>query len=145
MYVAGYKFKVLSPVFTVHWGLQTRKSRPAWRERQNSVNRKHFEVFKKEVFARYTRDPLKMIKNPRWSSYLYTDNHSTVLLRWFALVTLILYMFVVYMVLILNRRLRFFFKCNLLHLLTDESACRAQRSCGSIYIYIYSLKVTNTM
>ncbi|XP_008206491.1 uncharacterized protein LOC100114967 isoform X3 [Nasonia vitripennis] len=64
MYVAGYKFKVLSPTFTVHWGLQTRKSRPAWRERQNSVNRKHFEVFKKEVFARYMRDPLKMLKNP---------------------------------------------------------------------------------
>ncbi|XP_014210479.1 beta-1,4-glucuronyltransferase 1 [Copidosoma floridanum] len=63
MYVAGYKFKVLSPTFTVHWGLQTRKSRPAWRERQNSLNRKHFEVFKKEVFARYTRDPLKMLKS----------------------------------------------------------------------------------
>uniref|UniRef100_A0ABD2VZG3 Beta-1,4-glucuronyltransferase 1 n=1 Tax=Trichogramma kaykai TaxID=54128 RepID=A0ABD2VZG3_9HYME len=63
MYVAGYKFKVLTPTFTVHWGLQTRKSRPAWRERQNSVNRKHFEIFKKEVFARYSRDPLKMVKN----------------------------------------------------------------------------------
>lgn len=66
MYVAGYKFKVLSPTFTVHWGLQTRKSRPSWRERQNTVNRKHFETFKKEVFARYMRDPLKMVKNPRW-------------------------------------------------------------------------------
>ena len=63
MFVAGYKFKVLTPTFTVHWGLQTRKSRPSWRERQNSVNRKHFEVFKKEVFARYTRDPLMMLKN----------------------------------------------------------------------------------
>ncbi|XP_066592194.1 beta-1,4-glucuronyltransferase 1 [Prorops nasuta] len=62
MYVAGYQFKVLSPIFTGHWGLQTRKSRPAWRERQNSANRKHFETFKKEVFARYMRDPLKMIK-----------------------------------------------------------------------------------
>ncbi|XP_014605364.1 PREDICTED: beta-1,4-glucuronyltransferase 1 [Polistes canadensis] len=63
MFVAGYQFKVLSPVFTVHWGLQTRKSRPSWRERQNSANRKHFEMFKKEVFARYMRDPLKMMKN----------------------------------------------------------------------------------
>ncbi|KOC69607.1 N-acetyllactosaminide beta-1,3-N-acetylglucosaminyltransferase [Habropoda laboriosa] len=63
MYVAGYQFKVLSPVFTGHWGLQTRKTRPAWRERQNSANRKHFETFKKEVFARYMRDPLKMMKN----------------------------------------------------------------------------------
>ena len=63
MFVAGYQFKVLSPVFTGHWGLQTRKTRPAWRERQNSANRKHFETFKKEVFARYMRDPLKMMKN----------------------------------------------------------------------------------
>lgn len=66
MYVTGYQFKVLSPVFTVHWGLQTRKSRPAWRERQNSANRKQFETFKKEVFARYMRDPLKMMKNTNW-------------------------------------------------------------------------------
>ncbi|KYN23020.1 N-acetyllactosaminide beta-1,3-N-acetylglucosaminyltransferase, partial [Trachymyrmex cornetzi] len=63
MYVTGYQFKVLSPVFTGHWGLQTRKTRPAWRERQNSANRKQFETFKKEVFARYMRDPLKMMKN----------------------------------------------------------------------------------
>lgn len=63
MYVTGYQFKVLSPVFTGHWGLQTRKTRPAWRERQNSANRKQFETFKKEVFARYMRDPLKMMKS----------------------------------------------------------------------------------
>lgn len=68
MYVTGYQFKVLSPVFTVHWGLQTRKGRPAWRERQNSANRKQFETFKKEVFARYMRDPLKMMKNAKGSS-----------------------------------------------------------------------------
>jgi len=66
MYVTGYQFKVLSPVFTGHWGLQTRKTRPAWRERQNSANRKQFETFKKEVFARYMRDPLKMMKNANW-------------------------------------------------------------------------------
>lgn len=63
MYVAGYQFKVISPSFTVHWGLQTRKSRPSWRERQNSANRKHFEVFKKEIFARYQREPAKTSKN----------------------------------------------------------------------------------
>lgn len=63
MYVAGYEFLVLSPIFTGHWGLQTKKGRPAWRERQNSMNRKLFEAFKKEVFARYNRDPLKMMKN----------------------------------------------------------------------------------
>ncbi|XP_048511887.1 beta-1,4-glucuronyltransferase 1 isoform X1 [Athalia rosae] len=64
MYVAGYEFLVLSPIFTGHWGLQTKKGRPAWRERQNSLNRKLFEGFKKEVFARYNRDPLKMMKRP---------------------------------------------------------------------------------
>ncbi|XP_024945832.1 beta-1,4-glucuronyltransferase 1 isoform X2 [Cephus cinctus] len=65
MYVAGYQFKVLSPIFTGHWGLQTKKGRPAWREKQNNFNRKHFDVFKKEVFARYMRDPLKMVKKSR--------------------------------------------------------------------------------
>jgi beta-1,4-glucuronyltransferase 1 len=61
MFVAGYQFQVLSPIFTVHWGLQNKKSRPAWRERQNNINRKHFEIFKREVFARYHKDPLKML------------------------------------------------------------------------------------
>jgi hypothetical protein len=63
-FVAGYQFQVLSPLFTVHWGLQNKKSRPGWRERQNSLNRRNFEVFKREVFARYQRDPLRMI-SPR--------------------------------------------------------------------------------
>ncbi|KAK6625675.1 hypothetical protein RUM43_005974 [Polyplax serrata] len=60
-FVAGYKFQVLSPVFTIHWGMVGRNGRPAWRERQNSMNRQRFEVFKREVFARYRRDPLKMM------------------------------------------------------------------------------------
>ncbi|XP_068082906.1 beta-1,4-glucuronyltransferase 1 [Anabrus simplex] len=59
MFVAGYQFQVLSPVFTCHWGLQTKKGRPSWRERQNSINGRQFEVFKREVFARYHKDPLK--------------------------------------------------------------------------------------
>lgn len=62
MYVSGYKFKVLSPIFTIHWGLQTRKSRPSWRERQNSANRKQFEVFKKEILAKYVQESLKTVK-----------------------------------------------------------------------------------
>ncbi|KAL0273096.1 UNVERIFIED_CONTAM: hypothetical protein PYX00_005853 [Menopon gallinae] len=61
MFVAGYQFEVLSPIFTIHWGLQGRKGRPPWRERQNSLNRREFEVFKREVFARYDKDPLKML------------------------------------------------------------------------------------
>uniref|UniRef100_A0A1B6D9Z2 Beta-1,4-glucuronyltransferase 1 n=1 Tax=Clastoptera arizonana TaxID=38151 RepID=A0A1B6D9Z2_9HEMI len=62
MYVAGYQFYVLSPVFTCHWGLQTRKGRPFWREKQNSANRRNFDVFKREVFARYRKDPLHMVQ-----------------------------------------------------------------------------------
>ncbi|KAL1114818.1 hypothetical protein AAG570_007642, partial [Ranatra chinensis] len=67
MYVAGYQFYVLSPVFTIHWGLQNRKGRPSWRERQNANNRKHFDQFKREVFARYHKDPLNMvIRQSQW-------------------------------------------------------------------------------
>lgn len=61
MYVAGYQFQVLSPIFTIHWGLQVKKGRPTWRERQNSQNRKYFDLFKREVFARYYKDPLNML------------------------------------------------------------------------------------
>nr|CAD7571069.1 unnamed protein product [Timema californicum] len=65
MYVAGYQFQVLSPIFTCHWGLQNKKGRPSWRERQNSLNRRHFEVFKAEVFARYRKDPSKMVTSKK--------------------------------------------------------------------------------
>ncbi|GLH13070.1 Uncharacterized protein GBIM_17716 [Gryllus bimaculatus] len=56
MYVTGYQFYVLSPVFTCHWGLQTKKQRPSWRERQNSFNFRQFEVFKHEIFARNRKE-----------------------------------------------------------------------------------------
>lgn len=59
--MAGFQFQVLTPLFTIHWGLQNKKGRPAWREHQNNINRKHFEIFKREVFARYHKDPLKML------------------------------------------------------------------------------------
>ncbi|KAL7645136.1 UNVERIFIED_CONTAM: hypothetical protein RMT77_003514 [Armadillidium vulgare] len=66
MHIAGYTFKVLSPIFTLHWGMQVKKGRPSWRERQNNANRKLFEGFKREVFAKYQRDPLGMMdKNKR--------------------------------------------------------------------------------
>ncbi|CAG9860201.1 unnamed protein product [Phyllotreta striolata] len=62
MYVSGYKFEVLSPIFTCHWGLQVKHSRPPWREHQNALNRKLFEGFKKELFAKYNKDPLNLVK-----------------------------------------------------------------------------------
>ncbi|XP_067626869.1 beta-1,4-glucuronyltransferase 1 isoform X2 [Eurosta solidaginis] len=55
MYIAGYTFFVLSPVFTCHWGLQQKKARPVWREQQNNINRKRFEAFKHEILARYKK------------------------------------------------------------------------------------------
>lgn len=39
MFVSGYTFHVLSPIFTLHWGMQVKRSRPAWREKQNNANR----------------------------------------------------------------------------------------------------------
>ncbi|XP_045492305.1 beta-1,4-glucuronyltransferase 1-like isoform X1 [Colias croceus] len=62
MFLIGYQFKVLSPIFTIHWGLQLRRNRPLWREKQNEKNRKHFEAFKRELFARYRKDPLHLLR-----------------------------------------------------------------------------------
>ena len=62
MNLANWKFLVLSPIFSVHWGLvTTKKSRPSWRERQNSNNRRKFSHFKKELFARYNKDYSKEV------------------------------------------------------------------------------------
>lgn len=62
MFIAGYQFQILSPVFTVHWGLQTRKGRLPWRERQNIMNRKQFDQFKREIFSKYDHDTVKTLK-----------------------------------------------------------------------------------
>ena len=59
MNLSNWQFMVLLPIFTVHWGLQKKKGRPTWRERQNSNNRKKFQHFKKEIFAKYNKDYLK--------------------------------------------------------------------------------------
>jgi N-acetyllactosaminide beta-1,3-N-acetylglucosaminyltransferase len=66
MFVAGYQFYVLTPIFTIHWILQNKKSRPSWREHQNNVNRKQFEIFKRELFARYKgKDPLNLLNTQK--------------------------------------------------------------------------------
>ena len=57
MFVADWKFQVLSPVFAIHWGLQQKKGRPGWRERQNNNNRRRFNKFKSEIYARYGKTP----------------------------------------------------------------------------------------
>ena len=53
MYVQGWTFKVLSPIFAIHWGLQTVKSRPEWRRRQIDQNYLRFKSFEHEVWVRY--------------------------------------------------------------------------------------------
>ena len=56
MYLGGWQFLVLSPIFSIHWGLLNKKGRPTWRERQNSNNRRKFSHFKKELFSKYNLD-----------------------------------------------------------------------------------------
>ena len=65
MNVSGWDFQVLSPAFTVHRGLFRKKSRPAWREKQNIENRKRFPHFKKEIFAKYNKDYRKELEKER--------------------------------------------------------------------------------
>lgn len=60
MFVAGFQFQVLSPIFTCHPGLQNKRHQ-LLREQQNNRNRRAFDGFKREVFARYNKDPLKMM------------------------------------------------------------------------------------
>ena len=55
MYLAGYRFAVLGPMFTIHWSLQSRKNRPTWRERQNTRNRRMFNTVKQELLVRYKK------------------------------------------------------------------------------------------
>ena len=65
MWTAGWTFEVLSPIFAIHWGLQKKVGRPAWRERQNNRNRIRFKGFKTEILARYgkTITPISPKKN----------------------------------------------------------------------------------
>ena len=62
MNLSSWQFKVLSPIFTMHRGMQKKKGRPTWRERQNSNNRNKFEHFKKEIFAKYNKDYIREAK-----------------------------------------------------------------------------------
>ena len=52
-YLAGFTFQVLDEAFAVHRGIQTRKGRGFWREKQNVQNRRLFLQFKKDMQARY--------------------------------------------------------------------------------------------
>lgn len=96
MYVAGYEFFVLSPVFTIHWGLQHRKGRPSWRERQNTNNRKNFDQFKREVFARYHKDPLRMVAHQSKDNKLKWSHMMSFVLIITILLFLIIFLYACY-------------------------------------------------
>ena len=49
MYVAGYSFYLLNNAFATHWGFQSLKTRPVWRDRQQEINNAKFDEFAKEV------------------------------------------------------------------------------------------------
>ena len=55
MWMAGWTFEVLSPIFAIHWGFQKKSERPPWREKQNNQNRIRFDRFKAELLGRYTK------------------------------------------------------------------------------------------
>uniref|UniRef100_T1JA84 Beta-1,4-glucuronyltransferase 1 n=1 Tax=Strigamia maritima TaxID=126957 RepID=T1JA84_STRMM len=55
MVLAGYKLWVLNNAFALHRGLVMKKTRPLWRERQNSANAHLLDGFKKEVAVKYSR------------------------------------------------------------------------------------------
>ena len=63
MSLAGFRFQVLSPIFLVHWGLQTRENREGageTRESQIKINNKFMEnVFIKEMIKKWC---LKIIR-----------------------------------------------------------------------------------
>ncbi|GFR02476.1 beta-1,4-glucuronyltransferase 1 [Trichonephila clavata] len=53
MHLAGFDFWVLNPAFAIHRGVQNKRGRGAWRERQNVINRKQFIRFKNEMAIKY--------------------------------------------------------------------------------------------
>ena len=53
MALAGWTFHVLSPVFTVHWGMQMKQRRPTWRKNQMDRNRRVFDAVHNELKVRY--------------------------------------------------------------------------------------------
>jgi len=54
MALAGWSFQVLSPIFSIHWGLQMKQRRqPNWRKTQMDANRRLFDVINNEMKIKY--------------------------------------------------------------------------------------------
>ena len=66
MTLAGWTFHVLSPIFTIHWGLQSKQRRPSWRRNQMEINRRLFDTFiHPELKARYgQKSPVRWHPKP---------------------------------------------------------------------------------
>jgi Glycosyl-transferase for dystroglycan len=70
MTLAGWTFHVLSPIFTIHWGLQSKQRRPSWRRNQMEINRRLFDTFiHPELKARYgQKSPVRWHPKPAISN-----------------------------------------------------------------------------
>jgi hypothetical protein len=60
LFVAGWEFKVISPIYLVHLGIKRTKDHSVWRAQQNNDNRAIYKLFKNEVQARYKQVDLKI-------------------------------------------------------------------------------------
>jgi hypothetical protein len=61
MALSDWSFHVLSPIFTIHWGLQMKQQRrlPAWRKRQMEKNRLLFDgMVHQELKVKYSNATL---------------------------------------------------------------------------------------
>jgi N-acetyllactosaminide beta-1,3-N-acetylglucosaminyltransferase len=71
MALSGWSFHVLSPIFTIHWGMQMKQRRPAWRKTQMDRNRRLFDVIHHELKAKYgllNKSPVRWHPKPQASS-----------------------------------------------------------------------------
>lgn len=54
MALGGWSFQVLSPIFSIHWGLQMKqRRRPSWRKTQMDANRRLFDTIHNEIKVKY--------------------------------------------------------------------------------------------
>ena len=71
MALSDWSFHVLSPIFTIHWGMQMKQRRPAWRKTQMDRNRRLFDVIHHELKAKYgllNKSPVRWHPKPAASA-----------------------------------------------------------------------------
>ncbi len=75
MFVAGYRFKVLSNAFLKHWGFQHKKSRPKWRTRQELRNQRLLPSFYRDMLEKYGKDPFNKTVKKKMKMSMQTRLH----------------------------------------------------------------------